>query len=79
MCLKPVVNSRTIPLFVHEDGFLKCRLSCQSSRCSKVALAEMYGKKAGTLRQEQARLQHELQDVNGRIEKTRKEGETNVY
>lgn len=35
----------------------------------------MYGKKAGTLRQEQARLQHELQDVNGRIEKTRKEGD----
>lgn len=35
----------------------------------------MYGKKAGTLRHEQARLQHELQDVNGKIEKARKDGE----
>lgn len=34
----------------------------------------MYGKKAGTLRQEQTRLQHELQDLNGRIEKARKDG-----
>lgn len=34
----------------------------------------MYGKKAGTLQQEQTRLQHELQDVNGRIEKARKDG-----
>lgn len=34
----------------------------------------MYGKKAGTLQQEQTRLQHELQDVNRRIEKARKDG-----
>lgn len=41
---------------------------------SKVALAELYGKKAGTLRQEQMRLQHELQDVNGRIQNKCKDG-----
>ncbi len=35
----------------------------------------MYGKKAGTLRIEQTRLQNELRDVNGRIEKARKGGE----
>lgn len=35
----------------------------------------MYGKKAGTLRQEQARLQHDLHDVNGRIQNARKDGE----
>lgn len=34
----------------------------------------MYGKKAGTLRLEQKRLQEELRDVNGRIEKARKGG-----
>jgi len=40
----------------------------------QVALAEMYGKKAGTLRLEQTRLKNELQDVNRRIEKARKGG-----
>lgn len=35
----------------------------------------MYGKKAGNLRQEQTKLQHELLDVDGRIQKARKGGE----
>eukprot|EP00903_Cladosiphon_okamuranus_P014233 g13222.t1 len=46
----------------------------QAIQSERVALAEMFGKKAGTLRQEQVRLQHELHDVNGRIQKARKDG-----
>lgn len=42
----------------------------------QVALAEMYGKKAGTLREEQTRLQEELQNVNGKIQRAREDGET---
>lgn len=40
----------------------------------QVALAESYGKRAGALRQEQAKLQRELEDVKGRVRKIGKEG-----
>lgn len=42
----------------------------------QVALAETYGQRAGTLQEEQARLRKELQDVNGKIHKAGKAGET---
>ncbi|CAM9483080.1 unnamed protein product [Ectocarpus sp. 4 AP-2014] len=39
-----------------------------------VATAEVYGKRAGTLQEEQTRLQHEIQNVDERIQKARKNG-----
>lgn len=39
-----------------------------------MALAESYGKRAGALREEQAKLQRELKDVKGRVRKIGKEG-----
>lgn len=42
----------------------------------QVALAEGFGKRAGTLREEQTRLKEELQNVDGRIQKAKKDGET---
>eukprot|EP00752_Nemacystus_decipiens_P005082 g4612.t2 len=62
---------------VNKDGHPlanAARSQRQAIQSEQVALAEMYGKKAGTLRQEQAKLQHELQDVNARIEKTQRDG-----
>ncbi|CAM9280750.1 unnamed protein product, partial [Hapterophycus canaliculatus] len=46
----------------------------QAIQSEQVALAEIYGKRAGTLREEQTRLQQELQDVNGRIQRAREDG-----
>lgn len=47
---------------------------------AKVTLAKEYGKKAGTLREEQARLQQDLQEVGTKIiQKTGKNGEGSLW
>ncbi|CAN0097856.1 unnamed protein product, partial [Ectocarpus sp. 12 AP-2014] len=46
----------------------------QAIQSEQVAIAEVYGKRAGTLQEEQTRLQHEMQSVDERIQQASKNG-----
>ncbi|CAN0410454.1 unnamed protein product, partial [Ectocarpus sp. 12 AP-2014] len=50
------------------------RQAIQSEQARHVAIAEVYGKRAGTLQEEQTRLQHEMQSVDERIQQAWKNG-----